>query len=116
MHIHVDDAGNSTIVVNEKHSPERKRFTIAHEIAHSYFDGDYLKLHKVIDRNGNAADASYRERERRANDFAANLLMPEEQFIQQWIALGGLEKVTDYFFVSKEAAHYRAINLGLLSA
>lgn len=115
-HISLDDSGKQVIVVNERHFPERKRFTIAHEIAHAQFDMDYLRQHRIIDRDGNAADPSYRARERRANDFAANLLMPEKQFIEQWIALGSLDKVSDYFFVSKDAAKYRAINLGILSA
>lgn len=115
-HIQLDDKGHATIIVNDKQPPVRKRFTIAHEIAHFKFDMDYLKEHGCIDRNGDAGDATYRMRERRANKFAAQLLMPEAPFIEQWIAMRDLEKVSDYFSVSKEAAKFRAINLGLFSA
>lgn len=115
-HIEIDEKGNASIIVNDKQSPVRKRFTVAHEIAHFQYDMDYLKEHGSIDRNGNAADATYRNREKRANEFAAQLLMPEEQFIQQWLALGSLEKVADYFSVSQDAAKFRAINIGLRPA
>jgi Zn-dependent peptidase ImmA (M78 family) len=115
-HIEMDGNGNATIIVNEKQSPVRKRFTIAHEIAHFQFDMDYLRMHGSIDRDGDAADPTYRARERRANDFAAQLLMPEDAFIAQWIALRSAEKLADYFSVSKDAARYRAVNLGLLPA
>lgn len=114
-HIQLDENDTATIIVNDKHSPERKRFTIAHEIAHFQFDMDYLKQYKSIDRDGDANDTSYRLREVRANEFAANLLMPEKQFVAQWLALLDMEKVADYFAVSKETAKYRAINLGLLT-
>lgn len=114
-HIEIDDTGTTSIVVNESDSPTRMRFTIAHEIAHHLFDLDYLQEHRTIDRNGNAADATYRDRERRANYFAANLLMPKEAFIEQWLALDSLEKVAEYFSVSREAAKFRALALGLTS-
>lgn len=115
-HIEIDQNGNATIIVNEKQSPVRKRFTIAHEIAHFQYDMDYLREHGSIDRDGDAADPTYRARERRANDFAAQLLMPEAAFIEQWIALRSIDKTADYFSVSKDAARYRAVNLGLLPA
>lgn len=115
-HIEIDEQGNASIIVNENQPPVRKRFTIAHEIAHFIFDKDYLKEHGAIDRNGNAADPSYRGRERRANYFAAHLLMPEEQFVEQFLALDDIEKVADYFSVSRDAARFRAINTGLTAA
>lgn len=115
-HIEIDEHNNATIVVNNEKPPNRKRFTIAHEIAHFIFDKDYLQKHKIIDRDGNASDASYREIEQRANKFASILLMPEEQFIEQWLALRSLEKAANYFRVSQESAKYRAIHLGLIPA
>lgn len=104
------------IVVNDKESPERKRFSIAHELAHTIFDEDYVRKHGTIDRDGDAADESYRVRERRANDFAANILMPEDEFIQIWQSFKNIKDVSEYFFVSKEAAKFRAMNLGLVTA
>lgn len=115
-HIQIDDSGAASIIVNAKHSSARKRFTIAHEICHFINDMDYLRRHKVIDRDGSARDPSYRMREKRANEFAAELLMPEEQFVDQWIALEDIEDVANYFGVSKPAALIRATNLGLITS
>lgn len=115
-HIELDDKGNASIIVNDNQAPVRKRFTIAHEIAHFIFDMDYLQKHGQIDRDGDAADETYRDREKIANYFAAHLLMPEGPFVEQWLALGTLDKVADYFSVSKDAAKFRAINIGLISA
>lgn len=115
-HIELNQDGKTLIIVNENQSSGRKRFTIAHEIAHFVYDMDYLQEHRVIDRDGNAADPTYRKRERRANEFAAELLMPEEQFIKQWIELNNMERLAAYFGVSRPAATYRAINLGLTAA
>lgn len=108
--------GNAKIVVNGTHSYGRKRFTIAHEIAHYLLDRDYLLEHGSIDRDGTAADPSYRSRETRANIFAAELLMPEQPFVDQWLVLKDIERIADYFGVSKSAAQWRAKNLGLIEA
>ncbi len=113
-HIELSEDGIASIIVNDKQAPVRKRFTIAHEIAHFQLDSDYLKQHRLIDRDGDAMDATYRRRESCANSFAAHLLMPEDQFVEQWVALGSVEKVADYFGVSCEAARFRAMNLGLM--
>ncbi|MGB9154045.1 MAG: ImmA/IrrE family metallo-endopeptidase [Alphaproteobacteria bacterium] len=115
-HIELRPDRSLAIIVNIKQSPERQRFTIAHEIGHFFMDMDYLAEHKYIDRDGDASDPSYRRRERRANEFAASILMPEEAFIAQWIALGDLQKVADYFGVSKSSAQVRAVILGLTKA
>lgn len=115
--IAVDDKGNYEIVMNEYHSVVRKRFTLAHEIAHFLFDKDYLDVHKSIDRNGNPKDASYRYREIRANKFASALLMPEDKFIDIFVKKEKcLDKIADYFLVSKDATKFRAMNLGLMTA
>ena len=107
--------GNEIRIVNNKNqSTGRRRFTIAHEIEHLLFDRDYFNAHGVIDRDGDALDPSYRSREQRANLFAAELLMPEADFIRQWGALRDSDKVADYFHVSKQAAYYRAANLGIV--
>lgn len=113
-HIQIDNDSKMLIVVNSKHPAVRKRFTIAHEIAHFEYDIDYLKQYGSIDRKGDASDSSYRAREKRANSFAAELIMPEEQFIEQWIALNCIDEVADYFFVSSDAVKYRALNIGLI--
>lgn len=113
----VNDKNGYDIVINQDHSVVRKRFTLAHEIAHFLFDKDYLNIHKSIDRNGNPKDASYRYREIRANKFASALLMPEEKFIDIFIKKEKcIDKIADYFLVSKDATRFRAMSLGLITA
>jgi Zn-dependent peptidase ImmA (M78 family) len=112
-HIELNSEGEATIIVNTHQSASRNRFTIAHEIAHYILDKDYLQQHGSIDRDGNARDETYRTREKRANEFAAHLLMPEDSFIAQWIANPSIKDVAFYFAVSQDAAQFRAINIGL---
>lgn len=62
------------IFVNAKHSPTRRRFSIAHEIAH-------FALHRHLIGDGITDDALYRSRlsgsiEVQANRMAADILMP----------------------------------------
>lgn len=69
------------VIVNAEHSMGHKRFTIAHELCH------YLLDYK--NRNKPYYDAYYsylknEPREKRANQFAASLLMPELQFIDEF--------------------------------
>jgi Zn-dependent peptidase ImmA (M78 family) len=68
------------IVVNKAHSVVRQRFTIAHELAHLLLHG-YTAAHadrgfKVRLRDSHSAEGSVLE-EIEANNFAAELLMPE---------------------------------------
>lgn len=108
--------GRFEITINRNQAKVRRRFSVAHEIAHFIFDKDYIAEHGSIDRDGNPKDASYREREIRANKFASEILMPEYEFIEMFCQCLQIDRLADYFFVSKDAAQYRAMNLGLLSA
>jgi hypothetical protein len=74
------------IVLNENHSKTRKRFTLAHELGHlilhgyttAHADGPFL----VRFRDARSSDGSVRE-EIEANEFAAELLMPNEMLIER---------------------------------
>lgn len=64
-----------SIAVNAAENPYRKRFTIAHEIAHFILHRDYLEKGDLVD------DAMYRSglssaEETQANSLAAQILMP----------------------------------------
>ncbi len=64
-----------SIAVNASESPLRKRFTIAHEIAHFLLHRDFLEKDDLVD------DAMYRSglssaEETQANRLAAQILMP----------------------------------------
>ena len=103
------DRSSFQIFVNGDHHVNRRRFTIAHEIAH-------FLLHRDLIGDGITDDALYRSRlsnkvEAQANAFAADILMP-------WHLLdpeikGGVDTIEELamkFQVSKSAM---AIRLGV---
>jgi len=103
--------GRWVIGVNKKHHPKRKRFTIAHELGHFI---KHRKSSQSFDdttffRKQNDASIEYD-----ANNFAAELLMPRDLFLQE-IRSGNntIEGLADTFDVSSMAVKYRAKTLGL---
>lgn len=102
--------GNWTIVINEVHHPKRQRFTIAHEFAHYCLhrkNNDYFE-DTTFFRKSNDATIEYK-----ANEFAAELLMPENMF--RTLIEGGTKKIVELanlFDVSTEAIKYRAKAIG----
>lgn len=103
--------GAWVIGVNSLHHINRRRFTIAHEIAH------YI-LHR--DPNRNFVDVVFARRrddatvmEREADDFAARLLMPTEK-LRAEIGNGqtSLQNLATLFKVSALAMKYRVQSLG----
>jgi Zn-dependent peptidase ImmA (M78 family) len=102
---------NWTIIINSKHSESRQRYTLAHEFAH-------YCLHR--DDNSEFEDmAFFRKEENKtvmeyeANQFAAELLMPERDvrnaIVENILSLKELSKL---FGVSLIAMRYRLIELG----
>ncbi len=101
------------IGVNADHHKNRQRFTIAHELGH------YM-LHRIeIEKLGKISDAIlFRKNETNrleieANNFASDLLMPEEEFrkkINDGTTI--INDIAQYFGVSSLAVRYRAKNLG----
>jgi len=79
------------IVVNRAHVPSRQRFTIAHELGHLLLHG-YTSPHadrgyKLRFRNSTSAEGSVLE-EVEANQFAAELLMPEDLLLGKLVDEG----------------------------
>lgn len=74
--------GQAIIGVNAAHANTRRRFTIAHELAHLllhegevfHFDEGFASVYGFRDED----ETSGREKEQEANAFAATLLMPEQ--------------------------------------
>lgn len=103
------------IYVNAKHSKVRRRFTIAHEVAH-------FVLHRDLIGDGITEDALYRSGlsdtvEREANGLAAEILMPEH-LVRAWVAKGltNATELANMFEVSRQAMEFRLSNLGLVAA
>jgi Zn-dependent peptidase ImmA (M78 family) len=96
-----------SIGVNAKEHDLRKRFTIAHEIAH-------FLLHRAKLENGDLTDDTMywsglsTEEEAQANNLAAQILMPYE-LIQRLINSGvkDVESLAERFQVSKAAMTIR---------
>jgi sirohydrochlorin ferrochelatase len=98
------------IYVNGKHARVRRRFTIAHEIAH-------FILHQGLIGDGIVEDALLRATgltnsiERQANTMAANILMPWH-LIEPEIATGrSIESLAAMLEVSRDAISYRVLGL-----
>lgn len=74
--------GHPMIGVNSLHATTRKRFTLAHELGHIILHRDVLETSGVhvdrgILRRDSLASEGTDDREIEANNFAAELLMPE---------------------------------------
>jgi Zn-dependent peptidase ImmA (M78 family) len=108
----------NTIQVNDNYSGTRNLFTISHEIGHFVINKS-TKLKNDKNRFDDKRQYSKEElaEERRANEFAAELLMPTEIFTNKFLEFkqGDFKytKLSQFFKVSKEACLYRALNLGL---
>ena len=98
------------IGVNSLHNPKRQRFTIAHELGHFY-------MHK--DKNIDFEDTTFLKNlynspiEYSANEFGANLLMPESS-IREAIQSGikNIKELSTKFDVSIAAIKHRVVSLG----
>lgn len=114
---------NQFIVVNLADLAARKRFTIAHELAHFLLhrNGDKLYAHRDMVNNGGFRNSIEQE----ADYFAANILMPEK-LIREKVEMLKEEvwgKIPDFalvkevacnFAVSEAAARIRLKQLGII--
>jgi Zn-dependent peptidase ImmA (M78 family) len=102
------------IYLSNATSPRRDRFTIAHELGHYFLhfpqQRDEMSQGKVM--VGRRSGAGREETE--AHWFAAEFLMPADDFQRAWKKYGGnLSAVAETFDVSTHAAEVRASSLGL---
>ena len=89
----------------------RRRFTIAHEIGHFL-----LHPERAVTERGGATNKTMAACEREANQFAAELLMPEHLVRQAVLEEGpDARLLADRFDVSAQAMHLRLRRLGLVS-
>jgi len=111
------ECGGFEIVVNANHSTNRKRFTIAHEIAHIILHSDILEKIKTFEdfskrpvmlNRENGSNNSSTKIEKDADKLAGEILMPDKIFKNVWGTSNSVEEVADYFQVSQSAANMRA--------
>jgi Zn-dependent peptidase ImmA (M78 family) len=107
------------IYVEASDSPNRRRFTCAHEIGHYVkrsatgdTEWEYVEHRDLLTSQGNNPEEIY------ANQFAASLLMPQDEVEQRIKDPANLAAETAFlaaqFGVSEDAMRYRLVNLGLL--
>ena len=113
----VKENGTYAIYLNANHPYTRNRFTLAHELAHYTFDRDFLDQEQEIeDFSGKTfsiqslqrTKSDHDARELKADQFAAELLMPEAEFLRVWDQKGTIQEVANFFEVSPKAAEIRA--------
>lgn len=124
----VIENGNATIGYNKSESKVRNRFTIAHELGHYELHKDKEQTlfvdngFKVMFRSNNShnSDCSSLQMEREANEFAANILMPEpllraelERLELDYTDESAIKLLAKKFGVSSVAMSYRIANLQL---
>lgn len=108
---------NKITCVNSRDNIGHKRFALAHELAHYLFD--FKENDDIVYYNTYFADDNLNdEAERRANAFAANLLMPEREFknlAKDWEKQGSkadtITELAKYFQVSATAVIKRCQEL-----
>lgn len=104
---------------NKKGNSDQIRMIIAHELGH------YINQHEGQLYKGNEVNYSVFElqQEREANDFANELLMPKEKFIEKFKEYKNSEQkdkeeiivaLANFFFVPIENVKARAYNIGLI--
>ena len=109
------------IVVSQQQPRNRKNFTIAHELGHLFLHMGYLIDDELWNKQGNLTyyRSGNSEQEYQANEFAAALLMPREQYVRIMNQNSDgntvyIDKVAEYFNVSINAASNRGKWLGYL--
>lgn len=109
--------GSWVIYVNKYENEYRKRFTLAHELGHFISHKDNYASGAIVKDQIFFRDENTDEKEQQANNFAAELLMPEDEF-KSFINKGDntILKLADRFQLSTAAVRYRAYKLGLISS
>jgi hypothetical protein len=98
-----------------RESPQRRRFTLAHEIGHwvCQCEEGRAPAPEILCRSADMAADAPRDLEREANVFAAELLMPEAEVRAAAADHGSAEVLAAIFAVSEPAMAWRLYNLGL---
>jgi Zn-dependent peptidase ImmA (M78 family) len=105
---------DAVILLNASDSQNRQRFTCAHELGHYYDRVNQGTIEfEFVDRRDQLASKGVDRDEIYANQFAAELLMPEESLRKQFGQARGIPDIAYRFGVSPEAMAYRLKTLGL---
>lgn len=102
------DEFEKTIVYNAIQSPERRNFTIAHELGHYFLHREQNV--RFADRTKDLSDNTLNQLEMQANAFAAQLLLPN--FIIFHLLSNSLHfyQIKKKVQISSEALYWRLVN------
>lgn len=110
--------GNKVYIGVARDEPAfRKRFTLAHELGHFFLGHDTSQIE--FRQNINALELAilgyyHDDDEKEANEFAGELLMPEEEVKQLYNLVKDSDKLSKIFGVSYQAMEVRLKRLGLI--
>jgi len=115
------EQGRPTIAINALHHPNRQRFTAAHECGHYFLHRDggenQLFVDQSFQRDARASTGT-NEQEIQANNFAAQLLMPESFLLnavmQRPLSDLDIALLALKFEVSEQAMTLRLVKLGIV--
>lgn len=114
--IQEDENSPVIAVINSTHHPNRRRFTMAHELGHFSYYQNFLAHEKkigLVERRQELSGAGTDPYEVDANSFAAELLMPES-VVRVWGYRGKSRvEMAKGFGVSLDAIGHRLNKLGL---
>ena len=113
------DHENREVVLNKNETPERRRFTLAHELGHIILNSNNRIQHRDNILNNQLDIYANDDKEVEANYFAGCILMPRNVFIREFNSIKGdidykIQKLAYYFGVSKLAVNVRANVLNLI--
>lgn len=108
------EGGRTRAYLNSSDHIVRRRFTLAHELAHFVQHAADGQMAYVDHRDELAASGTDPE-EIWANRFAAELLMPATTLSKWWAEGRGLDRIKRSFHVSEPALANRLKNLGLFN-
>jgi Zn-dependent peptidase ImmA (M78 family) len=127
--VHSRPGRGGTIGVNSEHAKTRQRFTIAHELGHLLLHRDedfHIDEKRPLARRDEVSSQAVDWREIEANQFAAELLMPQDLVRQSVTALvekdadvtveEAIEKLARAYQVSQLAMTHRLTNLKIISS
>lgn len=101
------EPARSRIVVNRDIKPNRKTYTIAHELGHYLLHKEYTKSDKYqVFPRMNQYSGQKPDEEREADAFAANLLVPEK-FLREYKDYASTSELARMFCVSQEVILHR---------
>lgn len=114
----VKNPGEDPVIILEvRDTDRRKRFTCSHEVGHFIYKTEVEKAtgeFEWVDFRDSQSSSGLLPEEVFANQFAANLLMPDDAVRRRYKKNRPIWDVAEYFGVSQDALTYRLKSLGLL--